>query len=180
MTQPAIKASATKEDETLSDIPLEKQQLITFMVAQQEYAIDIMTIREIKGWTETTSLPNSPAYMRGVINLRGIVVPIIDLKARFGMPLTQPTKTHVVMIVTVSNRIIGLLVDAVCDIITYDISKICPVPQLSSEPQQTILSGLVHMEKRLLGMLILEKIVDQNLIIENHMSQVPKSTLQGE
>src|SRR5512143_3161797 len=76
------------------------QQFITFTLGEEEYGIDIMVVREIKGWTETTMIPNSPAHVRGVINLRGIIVPIFDLRARFGMGLTETGKTHVVISVS--------------------------------------------------------------------------------
>ena len=79
-----------------------------------------MVVREIKGWTDTTMIPNAPSHVRGVINLRGVIVPIFDLRARFGMGLTTPTKMHVVIIVAAGTRTIGLLVDTVSDIISVD------------------------------------------------------------
>ncbi len=96
------------------------RQFITFTLDAQEYGVDIMRVREIKGWTETTALPQAPSYVRGVINLRGIIVPILDLRARFGMGTTIPTRMHVVIIVITDTRTTGLLVDAVSDIITVE------------------------------------------------------------
>src|ERR1700759_397963 len=88
-------------------------QFLTFSVNGEEYGVDIMTVREIKGWTETTRLPNTPACMRGVMNLRGLIIPIFDLRARFTETLTEANANHVVIILAVDERNIGILVDAV-------------------------------------------------------------------
>ena len=108
------------------------EQFITFTLDAQEYGVDIMRVREIKGWTETTALPQAPSYVRGVINLRGIIVPILDLRARFGMGATEPTRMHVVIIVITGTRTTGLLVDAVSDIISVEPETIRPVPQMDT------------------------------------------------
>ena len=104
------------------------KQFISFRIGGEEYAIDIMAVREIKGWTETTSLPNQPQHILGVMNLRGTIVPVFDLRRRFGMGVTETSRSHVVIIVAVLDRIVGLLVDAVSDILTIDSSEIrlCP------------------------------------------------------
>src|SRR6201994_2991488 len=78
-------------------------QFLTFTVGDEEYGVDIMTVREIKGWTETTRLPNTPEYMRGVMNLRGLIIPIFDLRARFTRQLTQANASHVVIILAVEE-----------------------------------------------------------------------------
>lgn len=140
-----------------------RQQFITFTVMGREYGIDIMSIREIKGWTETTSLPNSPSYMRGVINLRGTIVPIMDLRARFSMGATQASKNHVVMIVNVSDRLMGILVDSVSDILTVNSEEIRPVPEIDGSHHGDIISGLVSLEDRMVALLILDKLFDKEL-----------------
>ena len=89
------------------------KQFVTFTIGEEEYGVDIMMVREIKGWSPTTTLPNSPPYVRGVINLRGIIVPIFDLRMRFGMGLNEPGATHVVIIVKIGARTVGLLADGV-------------------------------------------------------------------
>ena len=95
-----------------------RQQFITFLSDDQEYGANIMAIREIRGWTETTPLPHAPAYVRGVINLRGVVLPVIDLKARLGRELTATNPKHVIIVVDDGSRTFGVLVDAVSDILT--------------------------------------------------------------
>src|ERR1700759_4836176 len=106
------------------------QQFLTFTVQGAEYGVDIMTVREIKGWTETTRLPNSPDYMRGVMNLRGLIIPIFDLRARFGKGLTQADVKNVVIILAVTGRNIGILVDSVSDILTVDPGEIKAAPEM--------------------------------------------------
>src|SRR3546814_8378721 len=78
-------------------------QLVSFTVGKEEYGVDIMAVREIRAWSETTPLPNTPDVVRGVINMRGAIVPIFDLRARFGMQRTEPTKYNVVIIVSVAR-----------------------------------------------------------------------------
>jgi purine-binding chemotaxis protein CheW len=135
-------------------------QFITFSVGTEEFGVDIITVREIKGWTATTTLPNSPRYMRGVLNLRGTIVPIYDLRARFGLGDTEATKNHVIVIVAVSERIIGILVDAVSDILTIGAEDVCPVPEMDSGVDQRFLTGLVAVDQRMVALLALEQLFD--------------------
>jgi purine-binding chemotaxis protein CheW len=130
-------------------------QFITFTLGPEEYGIDIMVVREIKGWTDTTMIPNAPSHVRGVINLRGVIVPIFDLRARFGMGLTVATRMHVVIIVATGTRTIGLLVDTVSDIISVDPKAIRPVPEMGLPSEDQFLEGLVAMENRMVTLVSL-------------------------
>jgi purine-binding chemotaxis protein CheW len=132
-------------------------QHITFTVGDEEYGVDIMDVREIKGWTEATRLPNAPAYVRGVINLRGTMVPIFDLRARFGGGPTAATGTHVVVIVTVGTRVVGVLVDAVSDILTIDSRDIQPVPRMDAGEKDDFIGGLVTIGGRMVALLTLDR-----------------------
>lgn len=131
------------------------QQFITFTLGTEEYGIDIMVVREIKGWTDTTMIPNAPAHVRGVINLRGVIVPIFDLRARFGAGLTVPTSMHVVIIVAAASRTVGLLVDTVSDIISVDPKAIRPIPEMGLPTEDQFLEGLVAMEDRMVTLVSL-------------------------
>jgi purine-binding chemotaxis protein CheW len=84
-------------------------QFISFAIGDDQYGVDIMAVREIKGWSEITHLPKQPDYVRGVLNLRGVIVPIIDLRCRFGQGLTEATGLHIVIIVQIGSRPVGLL-----------------------------------------------------------------------
>ncbi len=140
LPQTADSRAPVYEKVTGEETPL---QFMTFILGEEEYGIDIMAVREIKGWTDTTTIPNAPAHVRGVINLRGIVVPIFDLRVRFGMGRTDASKTHVVIIVSIETRIVGLLVDAVSGIIAVSQEKIRPVPDLGLPRDDSFLEGLV-------------------------------------
>jgi purine-binding chemotaxis protein CheW len=94
------------------------RQYITFIANGQEFAANIMAIREIRGWTDTTALPHVPDFVRGVINLRGNVLPVVDLKARLGLGMTDATPKHVIIVIAHGNKTTGILVEAVSDIIT--------------------------------------------------------------
>src|SRR5208337_1829190 len=96
---------------------LGNRELIAFRVGRQEFCINVMMVREIRGWTAATSLPRSPRYVRGVINLRGAVLPIVDLAIRLGLPANEPTARNVIIVVQIGQQQVGLLVDAVSDIL---------------------------------------------------------------
>src|SRR5271154_857131 len=108
------------------------RELIAFRVGLLECCIDIMMVREIRGWTLTTALPKSPPYVRGVINLRGSVLPVVDFAVRLGLPETEPTERNVIIVVQCGSQQIGLLVDAVSDILTVTEADIHPTPDVSS------------------------------------------------
>ncbi|WP_169545375.1 chemotaxis protein CheW [Sneathiella aquimaris] len=129
------------------------QQFVTFAIGSEEYAVDIMQVREIQAWTEVTILPNQPSYMRGVLNLRGIIVPIFDLRSRFNQGKTNATNIHVVVIIAVGDRIIGILVDRVSDILTVDSSEIRPVPDIDDREEGEHIIGLVTAEERMVALL---------------------------
>lgn len=149
-------------DATLSDhaglSQAERRQFISFRVHDEQFAIDIMAVREIKGWTETTVLPNQPEYLLGVLNLRGAIVPIYDLSCRFGMGLTKTSRLHVVIIVSVMDRLIGLLVDAVSDIITVPTGEIRPVPDMDRTGGIEFLAGIIPVNGTMVVLLALEKL----------------------
>ncbi len=128
-------------------------QFISFAIDADQYGVDIMSVREIKGWSEITHLPKQPDYVRGVLNLRGVMVPIIDLRCRFGQGLTEATPMHIVIIVQVAARLVGLLADRVLDIISCEAAKIQPVPRLAQASRIDFLSGLVTMEKSMIALI---------------------------
>lgn len=142
------------------------RQFISFTIGDEEYGVDIMAIREIKGWVATTELPNTPSYMRGVINLRGAIVPIFDLRARFSGGKTQASPRHVIIVVSVHDRVIGILVDAVADIITIAAGDIQPVPELDHHVHSGFLTGLVTVEGRMVALLDLHQLFDSELIAD--------------
>lgn len=152
--------NATLMAQTNTTIAADSDQFITFTVGEEEYGINIMLVREIKAWTATTRLPNTPDYMRGVINLRGAVVPIFDLRGRFNLGLADPTKNHVVIILNVNNRTVGILVDRVSDILTVEQSAIQPPPHLTGDVQSRVITGLVTAKGHMVMILAPEELFD--------------------
>lgn len=140
------------------------QQFLTFTVAQEEYGVDIMTVREIKGWTETTRLPNTSEFMRGVMNLRGLIIPIFDLRARFQRGMTEATPKHVVIILAVAERNIGILVDTVSDILDARADQIKPAPTTDTQLDASYISGLISLENRMVVLLNIEHLFDMHAI----------------
>lgn len=142
------------------------RQYISFTTGDEEYGVDIMAIREIKGWTATTELPNAPAYVRGVINLRGAIIPILDLRARFGAGLTEAQARHVIIVVAVGHRVVGILVDGVTDIITVPEVDIQPIPELDHGDTSEFLTGLVTVDGRMVALLNLNTLFHMELDID--------------
>ena len=140
-----------------------QRELIAFRIGSQEFCVDIMSVREIRGWTPATPLPRSPGYMKGVINLRGVIVPIVDLRCRFGQGLTKATPLHIVIIVQIAAKPIGLLADRVLDIVSLDETQIKPVPRVAQSSRVSFLSGLVTTEAGMIALIDLPNLLSMQL-----------------
>lgn len=136
-------------------------ELISFAVGKQEFCIDVMSVREIRGWTPATVLPHSQDFVRGVINLRGAVLPIIDLSVRLGFPPVEAMGRHVIIVVQIGSQVAGLLVDAVSDILTVGDADILPPPDVASDMAKRFVSGLLAMEGRMLSILSVENVLPE-------------------
>jgi purine-binding chemotaxis protein CheW len=134
-------------------------QFISFAIGDDQYGVDIMAVREIKGWSEITHLPKQPDYMRGVLNLRGAMVPIIDLRCRFDQGKTEATPLHVVIVVQIGPKMVGLLADRVLDIISFEASQVQPVPRVSAASRMDFLSGLVMVEGAMIALIDLSNML---------------------
>lgn len=137
----------------------EVREYLTFTAAGQEYGIDILSVREIRGWTVETPLPNSPAAVRGIINLRGQVVPIYDLRIRLGAERSVPSAIHVVIVVEAASGFYGLLVDAVSDILSVADRELQPVPQTGMGADHAFLTALLARDTRMVSLLDLDLLV---------------------
>jgi purine-binding chemotaxis protein CheW len=135
-------------------------ELISFAIGEEQYGVDIMAVREIKGWSEINHLPGQPEYLRGVLNLRGVMVPIIDLRCRFGGGLTEATPLHVVIIVQIGDQQIGLLADRVLDIVAFESAQVQPVPAVVRNGRTEFLSGLLTVEAGMIAMINLPQLID--------------------
>ena len=159
--KPAPRRSLTEIDGSSKTGPVEVgHQYIVFAIGPQEYAIDVMVVREIRGWVQESKLPNLPPHIRGVINLRGMVIPILDLRSRFGFESGEAGSRNVVIIMQVGERTVGVLVDAITEILTIAASQIKPVPEMGLIGADTgFLAGVHVIEDRLLAMLDVEMLI---------------------
>jgi purine-binding chemotaxis protein CheW len=136
-----------------------QRELITFRVGEQLFCVDIMAVREIRGWSAPTPLPQSPSFVTGVINLRGQVLPIVDMAARLGLAPAEPTARHVIIVVAIAGRLVGVLVDAVCDIVTVAPDALQTPPDLTGEAAGAFVTGLLTEEDRLISLVALDNLI---------------------
>ena len=136
-------------------------ELLAFRVGEHEYSVDIMSVREIRGWSPATPLPHAPHYVCGVINLRGAVLPIVDLSSRLGQEPIVAHARNVVIVVHVAKQTIGVLVDAVSDILTIDANEIQAPPDVAGTRNSTFISGLTVIEDRMVRILDLSDVLPE-------------------
>lgn len=148
------KAAAETDRPDASDT----KQYVTFAVGDRLYGVEIVSVREIKQWSPTTALPNQPHYTRGVLNLRGTIVPVHDLRARFGGSLTEATENHVVLIASIGEQSVGILVDAVSDILTVCPDDVRPIPSGARDMDLESISGLVTSGDDMIALLELPRL----------------------
>jgi purine-binding chemotaxis protein CheW len=139
-----------------------RTELISFAIGDEQYGVDIMAVREIKGWSDITHLPKQPDYVRGVLNLRGVMVPIIDLRCRFGAGLTEATPMHIVIIVQAGSRQVGLLADRVLDIVAFENSQVQPVPRVTGESALSFLRGLINCDAGMIALIDIDNLLEMN------------------
>ncbi|MCE6950373.1 chemotaxis protein CheW [Cereibacter sphaeroides] len=135
------------------------REVVAFRIGTQEFCLDIRAVREIRSWSPTTVLPHAPSYVMGVINLRGAVVPIINLAERLALGPLQPEARHVIIITVVDTQVLGLLVDAVSDILTVPPSAVQATPRVGSEATQTFVRGVIAIEQRMLRLIDMEAVL---------------------
>ncbi len=135
------------------------REMITILIGIQEFCIDVMLVREIRGWTPATPVAHAPGFVSGVINLRGTVLPIIDFAARLGFPPTEPTTRHAILVVQIGNQMIGLLVEGVSEILTISQDLIQPTPDVASQMAKDFVSGIVATDGRMISLIALDAIM---------------------
>ena len=135
------------------------QELIAFRIGSQEFCIDVMSVREIRGWTPATPLPQAPSFVCGVINRRGTVLPIVDLAARLGFTPAEPSARHAIVVVQIAQQTVGLLVEGVSDIFTVTESQVQPTPDVASDMAKEFVRGVIAMDGRMISMIVLDSIL---------------------
>lgn len=155
MTAP-IERETTPTDANRSE---QQTEFLSFRIGENEYSVEIMSVREIRGWTRTTSLPHAPQFVRGVINLRGTVLPVVDLAMRLGLEETEPEDRNVIIVVDVGSRVMGLRVDAVSDILSFTDDQLQPPPELATSSNAPFVKALTILEDRMVRLLDLHVVL---------------------
>jgi purine-binding chemotaxis protein CheW len=157
MTQAVVAAERTSSDPAAS-------QFLTFVLGDEQYGVEILQVQEIRGYSGVTPIPNTPPYIKGVMNLRGTVVPVIDLRARFSMEAGEYDKFTVIVVVTVGEKVIGLVVDAVSDVLDIPASEIRATPDLGARVDTQFISGMANIGGRLAVLLDIQRLLSEDEI----------------
>jgi purine-binding chemotaxis protein CheW len=137
-------------------------QFLTFVLAGEHYGVDILRVQEIRGWSQVTHIPNTPDYIHGVLNLRGTIVPIVDLRARFGIERVANSRTTVIVVLRVmhgaGHRTIGLVVDAVSDVCNVGSNERKPAPDFGASSQTEFISGMAAIDDKMVILLDVDRL----------------------
>ncbi len=150
---------ATKELNQQIGLTTDGSQFLTFQLGEELYGVDILRVQEIKGYTAVTKIPNTPAHIKGVLNLRGTIVPIVELRTKFGMPTIDYTMFTVIVVVVVKEKIMGLVVDAVSDVLNIDKKDIQPPPQFGATVDISFLNGIGKSGDKLIALLDMDRLL---------------------
>jgi purine-binding chemotaxis protein CheW len=146
-------------------MPVNEEQFLTFRLDGQEYGIAILKVQEIKGWDKMTPIPNSPPYVKGVLNLRGVIVPVFDLRLRFGLPETVRDAFTVIIVVNIGGRLAGIVVDAVSDVINVGAEQQCATPEYEGQQNREFIKGLAQVDGKLLILLDIDRMVNPDALV---------------
>ena len=159
--------TATVADQSATDA---SEQYLTFMLAGEEYGVDILRVQEIKGWDKVTRIPHTADYVLGVINLRGAVVPILDLRRRFGLETIEFGPTTVVIVVRVMSgrgeRTVGVVVDAVSEVYNVDAEDTKPPPDVCGSVDTVFVKALATIEEKMLILLDIDRLIGNSIVDE--------------
>ena len=165
------------------DREADTNQYLTFMLGDEEYGVEILRVHGIQGWDSATPIPNAPDYVLGVTNLRGAIVPIIDLRRRFGMQSKEFDRTTVVIVVKIEgvnqDRIVGMVVDGVSEVYTVDKSGIQAAPDFGGDVDTRFVNGLATMEERMLILLDIDRLIDDSVELDTSAAEPQVSAVDG-
>lgn len=162
----------SSNEEMLADTVINGNQFLTFTLQEETYGVDILKVQEIRGWSEPTPIPNAPEFIRGVMNLRGEIVPILDMRRRFQMDETSFTKYTVIVVVNVRERTIGMTVDAVSDVMDITVEDMKDAPDFGTSIDASFIRGLAASEEKMVILLDIDamlqscELVDLDKIVE--------------
>jgi purine-binding chemotaxis protein CheW len=134
-------------------------QYLTFSLGREEYGVDILKVQEIKGYSAITPIPNTPPYVKGVMNLRGTIIPVVDLRSKLGMAAAEYTPFTVIVVVKVGSKTMGLVVDAVSDVLNIPGTSLQPAPDFGAQVDAAFISGLARAGDKLVVLLDLDRVL---------------------
>lgn len=134
-------------------------QYLTFRLGEEEYGVEILKVQEIKGYSAITPIPNTPAYLKGVMNLRGTIVPVVDLRAKFTMAEAEYNQFTVIIVLTVGAKVMGLVVDAVSDVLNIPRTDIQPTPDFGAQVDARFISGMAKAGDKLVVLLDIDTVL---------------------
>ena len=135
------------------------RELLTFRLGQEEYGLNILNVQEIRGYDAVTKIANSPAFLKGVINMRGVIVPIIDMRIRFNLGEAAYNEFTVVIILNIGSRVIGMVVDAVSDVTSLKAEQVRPAPDFGTVLDTAYIDGLATVDERMIIVIDIEKLM---------------------
>jgi purine-binding chemotaxis protein CheW len=151
----------TKASEQGIGLQTDGSQFLTFNLGEELYGVDILRVQEIKGYTAVTKIPNTPPHIKGVLNLRGTIVPIVELRTKFGIPTIDYTAFTVIIVVVVRDKVMGLVVDAVSDVLNIDKKDIQPPPQFGVKVDVSFLNGIGKSGDKLVALLDIDRMLPE-------------------
>lgn len=154
--------TAAKEINQQIGLTTDGSQFLTFQLGEELYGVDILRVQEIKGYTVVTKIPNTPPHIKGVLNLRGTIVPIVELRTKFGMDTIDYTMFTVIVVVVVREKIMGLVVDAVSDVLNIDKKEIQPAPQFGAKVDVSFLNGIGKSGDKLIALLDMDRLLSDD------------------
>jgi purine-binding chemotaxis protein CheW len=137
-------------------------QYLTFTLGQEEYGIDILKVQEIKGYSVITPIPNTPPYIKGVMNLRGTIIPVVELRTKFGMGAVEYDQFTVIIVVTVGTKIVGMVVDAVSDVLNIPKADIQAAPDFGSQVDVRFINGMAKAGEKLVVLVDINKVLNED------------------
>lgn len=138
------------------------QEFLVFTLGHEEYGIDILKVQEIRGYDQVTRIANTPAFIKGVTNLRGVIVPIIDLRVKFAQPDVDYNDNTVVIVLNLEHRVVGIVVDGVSDVLSLTTDQIRPSPEFAVTMSTEYLTGLGALGERMLILVDIEKLLNSD------------------
>ena len=144
---------------TRTEDPAPSREMLTFRLGTEAYGINILKVQEIRGCDPVTPIAGTPEFIRGVIDLRGVIVPIVDMRMKFGLSDASYEVFTVVIILNVARRVIGIVVDSVSDVVTFEAEQIRPVPEFSAQLDTKFITGLARLDEQMIILLDIEHLL---------------------